>query len=149
MQTEERNATGFTPSWEHFPHGADIGVRGIGRSMEDAYEQVALALTAVVTPPDEVRQAESMELRCEAPDPELLLLDWLNALIFELSAHSRLFSAFKVRVRGDRLTARCTGEKLDPDRHEPSVEPKAATFTAMKVGRTGSGGFVAQCVVDV
>ena len=37
--------------WEHFPHDADIGVRGIGASKEEAFEQAALALTAVLTDP--------------------------------------------------------------------------------------------------
>lgn len=34
--------------WEHFPHGADIGVRGFGPTMAAAFEQAALAMTAVV-----------------------------------------------------------------------------------------------------
>ena len=35
--------------WEHFPHGADIGIRGIGRSKNEAFEQAALAMTQVIT----------------------------------------------------------------------------------------------------
>jgi len=34
--------------WEHFSHGSDIGVRGFGESIEEAFEQAAVALTAVV-----------------------------------------------------------------------------------------------------
>jgi SHS2 domain-containing protein len=141
--------SGTAPRWEHFSHGADIGVRGVGRSLEEAFEQVALALTAVVTPPDEVRSLETVELDCDAPDRELLLIDWLNAVVFELSAHGRIFGGFEVHLEGNRLTARCTGEPLDPDRHQPSVEPKAATFTELEVSRVASGEVVAQCVVDV
>ncbi|MEW5891370.1 MAG: archease, partial [Pseudomonadota bacterium] len=37
--------------WEHFRHGADIGVRGIGDTLGEAFAQGALALTAVVTEP--------------------------------------------------------------------------------------------------
>ena len=37
--------------WEHFPHDADIGVRGYGPTMAAAFEQAALALTGVVTDP--------------------------------------------------------------------------------------------------
>ena len=35
--------------WEHFPHDADVGVRGFGATAAEAFEQAALALTAVVT----------------------------------------------------------------------------------------------------
>jgi SHS2 domain-containing protein len=37
--------------WEHFSHDADIGIRGIGATKEEAFEQVAIALTAVITDP--------------------------------------------------------------------------------------------------
>ena len=39
-------------SWETFAHGSDIGVRGYGETVEEAFEAVAVALTAVVTDPD-------------------------------------------------------------------------------------------------
>lgn len=44
--------------WEHFPHEADMGVRGIGASREAAFEQAALALTAVITDPTTVAAEE-------------------------------------------------------------------------------------------
>ena len=37
--------------WEHFIHGADIGIRGIGRTKAEAFEQAALAMPAVMTGP--------------------------------------------------------------------------------------------------
>lgn len=40
--------------WEHFEHGADIGVRGIGATKASAFEQAALALTGVITDPQHV-----------------------------------------------------------------------------------------------
>ena len=37
-----------TTRWEHYEHGADIGVRGFGGTKAEAFEQAGLALTAVV-----------------------------------------------------------------------------------------------------
>ena len=37
------------PNWEHFPHEADIDVRGIGSTKEATFENAAQALTAVIT----------------------------------------------------------------------------------------------------
>ena len=31
--------------WEHFPHDADIGIRGFGATPAEAFEQAAVALT--------------------------------------------------------------------------------------------------------
>jgi SHS2 domain-containing protein len=103
--------------WEHFSHDADIGVRGIGASQEQAFEQVALAMTAVITDLAWVEAQEMVEIVCEAPDPELLLVDWLNALVFEMATRHLLFSRFEVRVYGQRLQGRAWGEKVNVAKH--------------------------------
>ncbi|MHC6054020.1 archease [Ralstonia solanacearum] len=135
--------------WEHFTHGADIGVRGIGDTPEAAFEQAALALTGIVTRPARVRPAESVKIVCSAPDRELLLVEWLNAVIYEMAVRKMLFSRFDVTLDEDGLSASATGEALDRNRHEPAVEPKGATYTELVVCRRSNGSWVAQCVIDV
>jgi SHS2 domain-containing protein len=61
-----------TARWEHFSHDADIGVRGLGATIEEAFEQAALALTAVIADPAAVSPGEMIRLSCAAPDAELL-----------------------------------------------------------------------------
>jgi len=134
--------------WEHFPHGADIGVRGYGSTREEAFENAALALTAVLTDPAGVAPREAVEIRCEAPDDELLLADWLNALVYEMSTRGMLFGQFDVRIEDGRLEGRARGEAVDVARHQPAVEVKGATYTGLRVRRE-SDGWVAECVVDV
>ena len=135
--------------WEHYPHEADIGVRGLGATLEQAFEQVALALTAVVTDLATVSPVDMILLSCEAPDAELLLVDWLNALIYEMATRNMLFSRFEVRLAGQRLDAKIWGEALVVARHHPAVEVKGATYTDLRVARQPDGGWLAQCVVDV
>jgi len=135
--------------WTHFPHQADMGVRGVGPTREAAFEQAALAMTAVITDPARVAPDTAVAICCEAPDDELLLVDWLNALILEMAARHMLFSRFEVSLDGQRLSATAWGEPIDLDRHQPAVEVKGATYTELKVGRTESGEWQAQCVVDV
>jgi tRNA nucleotidyltransferase (CCA-adding enzyme) len=136
-------------SWEHFAHGADIGIRGIGATRDEAFEEAALALTAVITEPAGVDGGTSVEIHCEAPDDELLFADWLNALIYEMATRKFLFGRFEVRLEGQRLAATAWGEPLDRARHRPAVEVKGATYTALSVARRADGAWVAQCVVDV
>ncbi|HXZ52351.1 MAG TPA: archease [Burkholderiales bacterium] len=134
--------------WEHFEHGADIGVRGFGASRSEAFEQAALALTAVIAEPAAVEAHEAVTIECEAPDDELLLAEWLNALIYEMATRRMLFSRFAVRIDGTRLRAEARGEPVDVARHRPAVEAKGATYTALRVARE-DGEWVAQTVVDV
>ena len=135
--------------WEHFPHEADMGVRGIGNSKEEAFEQAALAMTAVITDPAKVIAVDPIELTCRAPDDELLLVDWLNALIYEMATRKWLFSRFEVHIKDHVLTARAWGEPMDTAKHQPAVEIKGATYTTLRVAREANGAWVAQCVVDV
>jgi tRNA nucleotidyltransferase (CCA-adding enzyme) len=135
--------------WEHFPHQADMGVRGIGPTLAAAFEQAALAMTAIVTDPAWVAANKAMDIRCEAPDDELLLVDWLNALILEMAARHMLFSRFEVSLDGHRLHATAWGEAVDVEKHQPAVEIKGATYTELKVDKGESGEWLAQCVVDV
>ena len=135
--------------WEHFPHEADVGVRGRGATLAEAFEQAALAMTAAITDPERVAAREAVDIACEAPDDELLLVDWLNALVYEMATRKLLFSRFEVRLEGRRLAARAWGEPADAARHQPAVEVKGATYTALRVAREADGSWLAQCVVDV
>jgi SHS2 domain-containing protein len=135
--------------WVNFQHGADIGVRGVGCTLEAAFEMAAVALTAVITEPDKVAAAQAVEVTCQAPDRELLLVDWLNALIYEMAIRHMLFSRFEVKIDGQNLRGTAWGEYVDVARHQPAVEVKGATYTALNVGQRPDGAWVAQCVVDV
>ena len=136
-------------SWEHFPHQADIGVRGIGVTKEAAFEQAGLAMTAVITDVDSVTPAQSVSIVCEAPDAELLLVDWLNALVYEMATRKMLFSRFAVHFNDHSLHATAWGEPVDVARHQPAVEVKGATYTELSVKQDNQGRWIAQCVVDV
>jgi len=134
--------------WEHFAHDADMGVRGIAPTKEAAFAQAAVALTAIVTDPAKVAPLATVEITCEAPDDELLFVDWLNAVIYEMATRNMLFSRFLVTIPNGKLVAKALGEPTDIRRHEPAVELKGATYTALKVART-NGDWIAQTVVDV
>jgi len=135
-------------SWTHFPHDADIGVVGIGPTKAEAFRQAALALTAVVIDPAQVIRTHAVPLMCQAPNDELLLVEWLNAVTYEMAVRGMLFVDFTVAIDGGELRATAYGEAVDVSRHEPAVEIKGATLTALQVTQ-GPDGWRAQCVVDV
>jgi len=136
--------------WEHYEHQADIGVRGFGASAEEAFEQAAIALTAVITDPATVPDRDAVSLTSAAPDLDLLLADWLNAVIYAMATRHMLFHRFAVRIDGvQHLSATAWGEAIDVARHRPAVEVKGATYTDLAVRRGEGGEWIAQCVVDV
>ena len=135
-------------SWTHFPHEADIGLRGSGPDKASAFAAIGLALTAVVTDPEHVAATDAVQIRCEAPNDETLLFDWLNALIYEMAVGKLLFRQFDVRIDGISLSAEVRGEPVDLTKHEPAVEVKGATYTEIRVDETDEG-WMTQCIVDV
>ncbi len=136
-------------NWEHFPHQADMGVRGIGATKEAAFEGAGLALTAVITDLGSVVPTQSVPIACEAPDDELLLVDWLNALVYEMATRKMLFSRFNVRFDDHSLHATAWGEPVEVAKHQPAVEVKGATYTELSVKQDEQGRWIAQCIVDV
>jgi len=124
-------------------------VRGFGASVAEAFEQAALALTAVVTDPAGVAPEEAVALECAAPDTELLFAEWLNGLIYEMATRRMLFSRFNVAIDGPHLRATAWGEPVEVARHRPAVEVKGATYTELRVARQDNGEWLAQTVVDV
>ncbi len=166
-------------AWETFPHEADVGVRGYGDTLAEAFAGAATALTAAICDPDKVCAAgttpakvgadeatalqggrakdallavaddETVRIECAAPDHELLLVDWLNALIYEMATRHLLFARFEVDIEGGRLTAFARGEPVDAARHQPAAEVKGATFCELAVRKLADGRWLAQCVVDV
>jgi protein archease len=137
------------PRWEHFEHDADVGVRGCGHTRAEAFEQAAVAMTAAITDPELVRPLARVELGLTDDDEELLLIDWLNALVYEMDTRHMLFGRFSVRIDHGRLFAVAEGETVDVKRHHPAVEVKGATLTELKVAQQPDGAWIAQCVVDV
>lgn len=134
--------------WEHFPHQADVGVRGFGASPAEAFEQAALALTAVITTV-KIKLQAAIEVTCEARDLELLFVDWLNTIIYEMAVRHMVFGRFAVTIDGTRLRATLWGESVNVARHAPACEPKGATYTALRVAQDSDGRWSAGCVVDV
>jgi SHS2 domain-containing protein len=137
------------PRWEHFHHQADIGIRGVGRTREEAFAMGGVAFTAVMTDPGLVEQRVEEPLDLSAPGDDFLFLDFVNELVFLAATKGLLFSRFEVCIDGDRLTARIWGEVMDPARHDPAVEVKAASMNELRVRQGEDGMWVAQCVVDV
>ena len=134
--------------YETFEHEADIGIRGFGSSLEEAFENAAIALYSVIVNTGKVNPKETRAVTVSAPDRELLLVEWLNALLALSDIERMVFSKFEVMIENTTLTGVARGERLDRARHEAHVEVKGATYHLLSV-KERDGRYTAQCVVDV
>jgi SHS2 domain-containing protein len=137
-----------TIHYETFEHEADIGIRGFGQTIEEAFANAAIALYSVMVNVGSIGPNDMRTISVTAPDHELLFVEWLNALLSLSDIERMVFSRFEVVINGTSLTGRAWGEHLDRTRHQPHVEIKAATYHMLCVKKENDV-FVAQCVVDV
>jgi len=134
--------------WEIFAQNFDIGVRGYGKTRDLAFEEAAYALSATVTDLSSVESRETIDIVCNADSDEILLYEWLNAIINEMATRNMLFSRFSVQTHEHGLTGRAWGEKIDAARHQLAVETRAVTMNELHVARDGEGNWLAQCLVE-
>ena len=135
--------------YELVDHTADVGVRAWAPSREGVFEEAAKAAFSLICDPLTIDQTETHELRLEAEDRELLLVAWLNELIYVFEAKRTLFVDFElVELDDTHLVARVTGEQLDPSRHAICGGVKAATLHELSLTE-GPSGWEAFVILDV
>ncbi len=138
--------------YEFIPHPSDMGVRGIGSTVEEAFSEAARAMFSLMADLETVAPAAAAPLEAEAETLEDLFVRFLSELLFLRDVHGLLFSRFSLRIHKEgqrfRLTGQAFGEKFDPQKHKAGIDVKAATYNWVKVEEQ-NGTWMAQGVVDV
>ncbi len=141
-------------TFENFEHKADIGIRGKGKSIEEAFQEAGKAMFSIEINLKNVKKVKKIKISCNAQNVEELFVEWLNALLAQSSVHEMMFSDFKVKIKENKtegkfsLEGEAFGEKFDEKRHEPKLEIKAATYSQLKVFKD-QNQWICQCIVDV
>jgi SHS2 domain-containing protein len=129
--------------FEFLDHAGDLGVRITGRSIEELFAAGAEALTETLTDRATVLSRLSVPVALEAPRLDLLLVDWMNELVYQFDVHAMLVCDVDVAVtRGAercRLQAIVHGERLALGRHPIKTLVKAVTYHALAVVETPDG----------
>lgn len=137
--------------YELLEHEADIGIRGYGNTIEEAFENGARAMFSIMIDLETVGPEKNVEIKCEAPDIEALFVEWLNELLTKKDIEEMSFSRFKVKIYKDeiyKLEGTASGEKFDQKKHKAKLEVKGATYSGLKIGKKDEKIFI-QCIVDV
>ncbi len=130
----------FTGKFEFLEHTADVYIRAHGKTMEEAYENAALAMFEVITDTEKVSQSEEDYLEVEAEDQYALLYSWLEALLVNCETKDMLYSKFQItkfeeNSEGFKIKAKIWGEKFSPEKHPQKVAVKAVTYHLMVIIR--------------
>ena len=144
-------------TFKYKEHEADMGIVGIGSTLEESFEEAAKAMFEIMTKTEKVKDRKKVTLEVNANTTEELLVEFLNELLFLKDSKGMLFSLFSTNIHKHKdengivkyvLKARVFGEPTDTQRHFLKTEVKAATYSGLKVYELG-GKYYAECVVDV
>jgi len=119
-------------------HTADVYVEAYGTSLEEAFENAALATLDVMTEHEKVEPKIEDVLEVEAPDEYALLYSWLEELLVKFELTGKLYSRFKISsiektLGGLKLKAKAWGELYDPEKHPSKVGIKSITYHQMEI----------------
>lgn len=137
-----------TGSYEFVDHTADVGIRATAESPDTLFETAALAFTELMTDTATVepRVERTMELKEESLD--LLLVCWLQEILYLMDTEGLVFSVFEVRIEGTKLQATLRGEPFNPEVHPRRSGVKAVTYHHLEVATHGDG-WEARVIVDM
>ena len=126
--------------FEFLEHTADAYVAAYGKSLEEAFENAALATFEVMTNTSKIAQTLEDSVEIEAPDEQALLYSWLEQLLINFETKGNLYSGFKVskiekKQSGFGLKARIYGEPYNPEKHPTKVGIKAVTYHRMEINK--------------
>ena len=139
--------------FEYREHTADILVVAYGRSLEELFENAALAVFEIMTDTKRVDERIKREIKCSGIDLENLLYKWIEDLLFYFDSEGLVFSRFKVhhiQKNDDEylLEGEAWGEEFNPEKHESRTLVKAVTYAQMSISKV-DGLWRASFVVDI
>jgi len=125
-------------AFEFLEHTADIYAVAYGKTLEEAFENAALAMFEAMTETKTIEPKIMDFLDVKAEDEYALLYSWLESLLIKFEVEERLYSKFEVKKiektpEGYVLKAKASGESFNPEKHPSKVGIKAVTYHQMEI----------------
>lgn len=139
-------------NFKYIDHTADAKFIAYGQTIEEAFENAALAMMNVMIKTDTISDNIIHEVILQSPNLDDLLFDWLSEFLFLMDAENLIFGKFKViniqqKSENFNLIANIYGECIDHSKHFFDTEVKAATYNEMLIHKV-ENGWILQVTVD-
>jgi len=117
-------------------------------SPDALFETAALALTELMTDAATVKPRLERSVELKEENLDLLLVCWLQEILYLMDTEGLVFSVFEVRIEGAALQATLRGEPFNPEVHPRKSDVKAVTYHHLEVTTHGDG-WEARVILDV
>ena len=134
--------------YKFFDHTADVAFEAYGKTLNEVFENAALAVFETMVDLKTVDSKHKKVIRLEAENEERLFLDFLEELVFLKDFKYMVFNKFEVNINNNRLDAVIYGEKINPSKHDLRVDVKAVTMHKFKLEKI-KAGYKAFVILDI
>ena len=136
-------------AFEVIDHTADIGITAYGADIKQVFANAAVALFSLMVELNDIKEDVQRDLHLSAEDDEILIVEWLNELIYIFDVEHIIFKRFEiVDFASGQIKAKCFGEKIRPGQHELKREIKAATHHMLRISKDHNG-YKVQVIFDI
>jgi SHS2 domain-containing protein len=132
--------------FEFLEHEADIKIKVKGRTLQEIFENSALALTEYISEGEEIKNKKVKTLEVKGQDTESLFYNFIDELIYILDAENFIANKCSVFLRGNNLKADIYGD--DTSNYTNLKHVKAATYSEMSIKKI-KDSWEAIFVIDV
>jgi SHS2 domain-containing protein len=126
-------------------HTGEVRLRLQAPTLAGLFEEAGRSLAELLTEKPPKAGAPTERVAIQAADPEALLVEWINELIYRTETTGRVFGAFRLDRVTDRSLEGAIGGR-EPGSWRTAV--KAATFHGLHIDEKPEG-FSASVVLDV
>ncbi|KPJ68300.1 hypothetical protein AMJ44_06785 [candidate division WOR-1 bacterium DG_54_3] len=117
-------------------HPSDVGIFAYGKDLKEIFENAAYGMFSLMADLDRVESKTTFPIKVKGDDPESLLVNWLNELIFYEESKKILLKEFKIgKLTSKKLEATISGEKINMDKHFIYRPVKAATYNQLQISK--------------
>ena len=137
-------------TYEYLEHTADAGMRVWGDSVDSLFTHAAMGLFELMAVLDSIDETVSIEIEVSADSIEMLLVSWLDELIYQHEVELIFFKRVEIlSINSEGLFARAYGEPTNFDKHIVYTEIKAVTYHQLYVREIENGVWEAQVIFDL
>jgi SHS2 domain-containing protein len=138
--------------YEFYDQAGDIGVAIRSDTLPDLFAYASSAFTDSITALRGIEPKRPEEVDVDAPELDLLLVDFLSELLYRFDTRGWLTRHAEVELHekdgGWNLLGTLRGERLDPSRHPVRATIRSVTYQGLRVHQT-DGVWIAQVVFVV
>ncbi len=132
------------PRFAILEHPADVGFLAYGATLEELFENAALAIISIAGEVDNVRESDRRQIEVTGENIESLLYAWLAEILAVMDAERMALRRAEVtelvsEACGGRVRGVVYGEPFDRAQHAAGVAIKAVTYHQFAIERTADG----------